>query len=287
MSEKNGVYTGMERGEYTKASGVVDIREHWQKAPDVPLAWQDPDDLITSESFHKWRGQLNALKKAGINIDGTKQYEGYILASELLAEYKKLHFLSEANAREGMRMIADDINKNFDPLETLIILEGGSVRFFYGMVKDKLSNFGTFRERGRQGMLEILDQNGYKKGKAEDAKTWLYLDDWILTGEQFGSSTINLAKNKSQFFPYFLVVSDRGKYIFDKAGINGKCVYKVKGDDSPQSFFGTFPIYGFHKIPDRLPDIYAGSAKHNDPDYSIFPEVDGYAVGRHSRLIQY
>lgn len=274
--------------EKEKLLHLYDVRENWQNAPEVPLDLTDRERIITDESKWRWIKQVKELDQSGYFKEEKLfgKFERPILIKELLEEYNRLHFLSRSNAETGLRSIASDIKKSFDPSNSLILLDSGSVKFFYHLIENELPDFGTAEEIDRTGDFEIKKRAKYTGEKVLEAKKVIYIDDWILSGQQF----VNVAAQiipKSQLYTYHLVMSDRGQYLYKKNSIEGKCVFRIKGDDPPENYFGEFPIYGFHKIPDRLPEIFAGSAKTTSPDYSIFPDINDWPVGRHSRLVDY
>lgn len=267
---------------------LYDVRENWQEIPEVPLAYRDPENIITDSSLLRWDKEIKTIDRMGlIHFTELSKYKRPILSRELFEIKNKLHFLNRSNAEAGMKSIANDINLNFDPKDTLIFLDRGSTSFFYDLVKNSLRDFGTTKEKGRTGDMEVILPAKFMHKRPEDAQTLLYIDDWVLTGQQLGQVIVPLLNDKNQLFTYHLVMSDRGNYIYNKFGLNGKCVYKIVGNDKPDNLFGEFPIYGFHKIPDVLPTIFADSAKSHYPEYSIFPDINGNRIGRHSRLVDY
>lgn len=284
MSEKG--QEASVKTESAKSLHPVDVREHWQDAPEVPLARNDPENLITDASETKWLHDIKTLERLKVLPASHFGLESPILMRDLIDEYKKLHFLGRENAMAGLRSIAEDIKANFDPTDTLIMLDHGSVTYFYHLIEKELEGYGTIKELGRSGELEIRNRAKFAGDDPSKARKIIYIDDWVLSGEQFMKSAAQIVP-KDQLFSYHLVMSDRGKFLYDKYGFNGKCIFRVNGQDDPSAFFGKFPIYGFHKIPDVLPEVFAGSAKTTSPDYSIFPDVDGAPVGRHSRLVRY
>lgn len=266
---------------------LTDVRENWQQAKELPLTYQDSENIITDKSLWAWRDSLSYLSRNNLlSPDLAGKFEfNIVLLRELLDDYHRLRFLNRTNAIAGLHAIADDIHANFDPKETLMLVERGSSRFFYNLISDRLADFGVaVPERN----ADVITRRGrYTRASVQDAKRLVYVDDWVLSGEQLSSIVGPSVRSPEQLFTYHLVMSDKGADIYRKFGLDGRCIYKIVGDDGKDSFFGHYPIYGFHKIPDLLSIIFADSARDHDPAYTIFPPVNGEPVGRHSRLVAY
>lgn len=271
---------------------LVDVREAWAEAPELPLAYKSRENIITISSLFGWRKSLNQTIRDG---HGTlrKTHPKPLSRSEATREYHRLRFLSKSAAEAGMQAIAQDILANFDPSNTLINVPGGGGQLLYQMVADQLQDYGTIKSHWKYGD-SIGNRGSFQGGSVDDAKTWINLDDWILSGQQvFGDA--RYAPNEAiaagafdpRWFNYHLVVSDRGKVLYDQFGLRGKAVYKLIGDDGPTAKFGKYRVYGYHKIPDVLPNVFADDARYPPLKWTIFPSVNGRAVGRNSRLLNY
>lgn len=274
---------------------LVEVREAWIDAPELPFAYKSKGNIITIPSLSQWRKDLNkAIGRKHHDLE--KKYPHPLSRSEATREYHRLRFLSRSAARAGMEAIAKDILANFDPRETLISEPEGSGQFLYKMIADQLQAYGTI-EFHRDGESTVGKRASFQGDSTKAAKTLINIDDWVLSGAQtFGEARYNPQKAIAggfafdpRWFMYHLVMSDTGKRLYDIFGLRGKTVYKLVGDDGPDSIFGDYPVYGFHKIPDVLSSVFADTTRYQygGPSWTIFPDVRGVPVGKHTRLIKY
>lgn len=285
--ERRRLLLSKEQGD--SAGKLVDVKEHWLQAQEVPLAHTNSENIITEASLWEWMRAVRELGRRGLLPNEIlEKHEPPILFRELLEEYHRLRFLSKNMATIALSRIAQDIQNNFSPQHALIILEKGSSQWFYqNFLAALIPEFDTIRwDNFSQGPVfhrkaNFIGDNPYL------AKSLLYIDDWILSGTQLNDQIFPFISAVEQLFTYHLVVSDRGHSLYQKNGLQGKTAFRIIGDEGPNSFFGTYPLYGFHKIPDLISKIFTASAKNSEPNYSIFPEIEGGKVGAHSRLVAY
>jgi hypothetical protein len=196
---------------------LVDVREQWAEAAELPFAYQDPENIITDNSVALWIIELQKREKEGTLPDLPKGVGLPLLMSELVQYYMNLRFLSKTNAVRGLSAIAKDIRQNFDPKNSLILVNDKSNYFMYTGLAQDLPEFGRVSWWGSEQKLGGSNLGAYAKSDPAEAETIIHVDDWVLCGEQLPQS-IKGVTSKEQLFTYHLVMSDKGKTIYDNAG---------------------------------------------------------------------
>lgn len=277
----------------------------FSRAPELPFAHSDSGNLITVRSLSEWismiqfrakeRGWQYDLKilpgfkeKEKDGGDDTQEKVPYIpTALELMQEYFTLHFLSRSMAERGMHAIIADIKQHFDPRETVLLMTSGSSDYFYRQfLAPELADYSTARFSHAKKQM-VIEKPGQYKRDVTEAENVLYIDDWVLSGQQLIEKVWGVVP-AHQLFTYHLVASDRAEALYKEYHYRGKAMAKVIGDSGPQAFFGSYRVFGYHKIPDTLPSLFADSER-NTVWMSIFDSHREYSPGpgRNARLGQY
>ena len=117
------------------------------------------------------------------------------------------------------------------------------------------------------------------------------IDDWMLTGTQIGDRVFSRDVTSENLHTFHVVMSNIGLARCKSANVDAHWVLFIESDhETPliaprKAIWDSFPLYGFHKIPDNMTSVFAGSAKDGQQaKFSIFPLVKGDSIGRHSRL---
>lgn len=130
----------------------------------------------------------------------------------------------------------------------------------------------------------ISEKNAFEGADIHAVEAYMYVDDWVLSGEHISSFLTESMAGKLHTF--HLAVSDTGLHFFKAACeyVTPHYAYRVKGDGS-KGIFATVPIYAAHKIPDNIPEYYV--TKH-DELYSIFGvDEEGDTIVKNRRLVDH
>lgn len=258
------------------------------KATLLPLDYGHKDSIISEAYIQNWCRDLQIYIEKnpdGIDKDITEfVIQGKLNTSALIERYKQeLRLLSRENVRETLIAFGTEITEKFTPEKSLFYIppESESAVLFLrlmGKLVPDIKKFGIVHDGYHQ--LTLRTKNDYTLSSVNDAEAYIYVDDWILSGEHFLNF---LTKDVAdRFYTYHAVVSTQGQKILEKASDYVKPRYMYTAP-SATGFYPNVAVYGFHKIPDRLPQYYAPFSRF--PQYSIFGKnADGEIIGKGTRL---
>ena len=265
------------------------VKEKWNFSPELPLAYNHPENIITWDSVQNWIQDLERFNVVYPNNQRLAKFlaGGSLDSGKLLATYQtELRLLSRNDTVRGLQQFSQEIIQNFSPEDSLFYFppESASAYLMYNTmlkINPDVANYGYVHD----SFSRLLEgsTNSYNKKSIDEASAFIYVDDWVLSGEHIGRF---LTKDVAgRFNTFHLAVSDAGLNFFNAASqhLSPRFLYRIKSDD-PKSFFAEVPVYGSHKIPDRIPEYYAGNEYC---DYSIFGKYGYSPIAKNTRLIDH
>lgn len=261
----------------------------WQTKPEVPLAFKHPENIITPQSVDQWLKDLQNFVKIYPNASAMKEFmtNEILDINKLRKKYEtELRFLSREDSMKGLKEFAEEITGTFSPEDTLFYFppESSSAGLLYHTLlslQPQLANYGTTRDSRRE--LKLGKPNDFKKHNVSDAGAFVYVDDWVLSANHLDDF---LTKDVAgRFHTFHLAVSDAGAKFLKAESEHIKPRYKFRvKSKNPANMYSEVPIFGSHKIPDRIPEYYA---PRHEGLYSIFGKQDGQFILREDRLIDH
>ncbi len=258
--------------------------------PELPLAYGHPETITTMDHVDAW---LEGLARYAANGENARYSIREVVTNDAfdpdkaLKKYQEeLHFLPKSLAQEGLTQFAEEITETFDPKTSLFYFHPKSISsyFFHKnliALNPKLATYG--RAVDSYSALRLTTKNEFGSDELKDAKAFIYVDDWILSAEQMGIFLSTDVDEK--FHTFHLAVSAQGQDFLKKTSGHLFPRY-LNTMPSKVGFFPEVSVYGFHKIPDVLPDFYTKS-KWAD-FYSIFGKgKDGFNIRKNQRLFDH
>jgi len=245
-----------------------------------PLAYGHRENIITSWSENSWLQSMAAEEKSRDPQVNEKEFQ------RVLRDFyrKNMRILGRSDARNGLKAFAADINHNYSPDNSAVLLWGYSSEFFYQFMKDKIGQFRVLKYKPRYHTL--VDQNDRQVDNSS-IDNILFIDDWVLSAGHLHDNILSGEVPPSKLRPYFLVMSDTGVQTCITNNIDARFVYRIPRVSENHGFkigrLDGYPIYGFHKIPDMIPNVFA-SKQSGEVKWGIFPEIKGGFVGKDTRL---
>jgi len=265
-------------------SKVQALEAMWQTSSEAHLAYHHPENIITDKGVDRWLKDLQVYNSA---FPDSKFLDPFRVNSQLDTEKLKsryqeeLRILSRSDIIQGLQQFGNEISAKYSPQDTLFYFppESESARLMYATLMTShpnLAEFGTAMDS--HSSLNLWKKNHFSGSSPSDARAFVYVDDWVLSADHMKKFLTKDVAGKLNTF--HLAVSDAGLRFFRAASqhITPRFKYKVKSDD-PNSFYADVPIYGAHKIPDRIPEYYASLFD----SYSIF----GYPIKKNARLVNH
>lgn len=264
---------------------------------ELDLAVNSPEQPITSEMVERWVADLEKfIRRIAQTSNHVLSEYAPVLSNNTFDAHKardvferELHYLSREQTIWGLTKFADNILTSFDPASTLFYLPPESVSarlFLENMIalRPELAKFGIALDGYKRLTLER--QNAFASADVDTAKAYVYVDDWVLSGEHLNSF---LTKDVAgRFHTYHLAVAPSGQQFLERARQHLTPHYLFTVPKESDSGFRV-PVFGFHKIPDNIPRYYAKSRKSGYvPEFSVFGKNErGQFLEAHDRLIDH
>jgi len=265
------------------------IEARWHNAPPAPLAFGHLENPIHDNDIESWLQDITKFAKIFPEDSSVKNFIAHgSLDSDLLRQryQSELRFLSRKDAKIGLNYFADQITQRFSPENTLFYLppESVSAHLLHQTllsIKSEIGKYGVAMD-SRQA-LRLAQKNNFKSNNISDAAAFVYVDDWILSGDHIRNFLTNDVAGR--FHTFHLVVSDAGLEFFKATSqyVDPNFFYTIKSSN-PKSFYPDVPLFGFHEIPDRVPRYYVQS---KNTYYSIFGKNSDDFVRPGARLIDH
>lgn len=266
------------------------VEAFWDTTPEVPLAYGHPDNPITHEDVENW---LTASANFASYYPTNKVFrefmtpQGKLNTEALVQRYRtELCYLSKVDMLAALTTFGQEILDLFDPKRALFYLppESGSaflMRDTLIALYPELADFGQAVDSRSE--LRMRHQNAFFSEDVNKADAYIYVDDWVLTSDHIRTFlTWDVA---GRFHTFHIAVSDRGWEYFKKVKqhLLPRFRYSVKSDN-PKGSYPRVPVFGYHKIPDTVPDYYSYG---RDGNVSIFGKRDGVVLRKNHRLVDH
>ncbi|MBP7774743.1 hypothetical protein KA078_03050 [Candidatus Woesebacteria bacterium] len=260
-----------------------ELLKRWLACPEPPLAAEHPHSIITESTVEGWltHAAQSVARGEHLRMFGDFIRNGTLDAEALRLRYtQELRFLPLADMLTTLEQFATEILDTFSPDDTLLYFppESASAYLIYNtMIKlrPEYDQFGYVRDGYRE--LSMGRSGRFNKENISQAHAFVYVDDWILSGEHM--RTFLTRDVAHRFHTFHVLVSDSGLRFLQRANglIEPRFSHRIAAKDK-DSAYSEVPVYGPHKIPDRLPGYYASKWIH-----SIF----GPGIVSGSRLVDH
>jgi len=266
------------------------------EAVECPLAVVNPENIITESAVQDWLIRSQIAHNNGYTCFNEFARAGRIDTDALRHRYEtELRFLSKSMMLDSLREFGLEILDKFSPSNTVFYLPKNSLSslFLYRSLIEIFPNLATFAqlERGYRFSFnptsELSDEDKIVNS--------IYLDDWVLSGDHLIQNVRDQLRT-GLLHTYHMVVSSRGVKLMQKYPqlIRPRYKYVVPLDSSmDESYFPEVPVFGWHKIPDRITGYYA-AGRDLWEHYSIFgatreflTDVLPYYITRHTRMVDH
>lgn len=239
-----------------------ELLKRWLACPEPPLAAEYPNSIITVSTVEGWltHAAQSVARGEHLTMFGDFIRNGTLDAEALRLRYtQELRFLPLADMLATLGQFATEILDTFSPNDTLLYFppESASAYLIYNTLlklRPEYAQFGYVRDGYRE--MSMGRSGKFNRENISQANAFVYVDDWILSGEHMRTFLTNDVAHR--FHTFHVLVSDNGLRFLQKANglIEPRFSHRIATKDI-NSAYPEVPVYGPHKIPDRLPDYYA------------------------------